>query len=224
MSAAKCKHCPCVNQHAGFVFDRFLERFCRKGRHAREISNHFWPLRVNFFHQWIVLGHWRDRAQRKFRELGGVVELEKFVQLPLVSDCAAHSRADICAARRACAMIRIDHHVIGQLQIKIAQRVKLFFGEFFRAPFAQQIGPARGRDKERIACNHTPRRIGMVGFGEYIRHMLRRMTGSMSRGHYYFAECEPIAVLHRFVFKAIFRAALMARVDFRRFNPGAKLA
>ncbi len=118
------------------------------------------------FHQRIIPRHRRDGAKRKVGELGDFIELEKLIELSLVPDRATHSRADIRAARRASTVIGIDHDVIRQLQIKIAQRVKLFFREFFRPSFAEQIGPARRRNKTRIAGDHTPGRIRMIGFGE----------------------------------------------------------
>ena len=64
----------------------------------------------------------------------------------------------------------------------------------------------------------------MVGFRQQIRHMLGCVTRGVSRGHSYLTELEAVAVLNRLVFKSVLRAAFVARINFRRFNPIAKLA
>ena len=51
--------------------------------------------------------------------------------------------ANIGAAGRARSVIRVDHDVIRQLQIKVAQRVKLLFGQGLSVFLAQQIRPPR---------------------------------------------------------------------------------
>jgi hypothetical protein len=76
----------------------------------------------------------RDRWRtfdRVIRETFCVGELQKFIKLPLITDGAAQSRSDVGPAGRTGAVIGIDHHVIGQLQIKVMQGMELLFRELF---------------------------------------------------------------------------------------------
>ncbi len=61
-----------------------------------------------------------------------VGELQKLIELPFVTDRAAQSCADVRTARRPRAVIWINHDVIRQVQIKVAERVKLLFRELPR--------------------------------------------------------------------------------------------
>ena len=61
-----------------------------------------------------------------------VSELQEFIEFSLVTDRAAHSCANVRAARRAGAMIRIDHHVIWEVEIEIVKCVKLLLRELSR--------------------------------------------------------------------------------------------
>ena len=74
---------------------------------------------------------WRT-LDRVISEAFCVGELQKFIKLSLVTDRAAQSRSDVRAAGRTRAVIGIDHHVIGQLQIKVAQSMELLFRELLR--------------------------------------------------------------------------------------------
>jgi len=71
--------------------------------------------------------NWRRSFDRKVREAFRVSELQKFVEFPLVTDRAAQPRADVCAAWRACPVIRVNHYVVGELQLEITKRVELLF-------------------------------------------------------------------------------------------------
>ena len=73
-----------------------------------------------------------------------ISELQKFIEFPLVTDGAARARANVRATRRARAMIRIDHHVVGHFEIKIAQSMKLLFGQLFCVFVAEQIRTPSG--------------------------------------------------------------------------------
>ena len=54
----------------------------------------------------------------------------------LVADRAGQTRANVRAAGRARAVIRINHDVVRHLEIKIAQRVKLLLGQLLGVLFA----------------------------------------------------------------------------------------
>ena len=74
----------------------------------------------------------RDRRRgfnRKVSETFRVVELQKFIEFPLVTDRAAQPGADICATGRASAVIGINDHVIRKFEIEIVERVELLLGE-----------------------------------------------------------------------------------------------
>ncbi len=77
----------------------------------------------------------RNRRRGFYRKVGEafrVSELQKFVEFPLVTDRAAQARADVCAAWRARAMIRINDHMIRKFEIEIVERMELLFGELLR--------------------------------------------------------------------------------------------
>ena len=80
--------------------------------------------------------HRRRTGDREISETLRVGELQKFIKLSLVTDRAAQSRSDVRPAGRTRAVIGIDHHVIGQLQIKVAQSMELLFRELLRVFFA----------------------------------------------------------------------------------------
>ena len=143
-----------------------------------------------------------------------VGELQKLIELSFVTDRAAQALADVRAAGRTGAVIRINHDVVRQLEIKIAQSVKLFFGQFLGVIRAQQIRPAGRRNEKRIARKHSPWRFRVICFGQDIRHMFRRVTGSMPRRHQHFAERKTIAVLHFLVLESVFGAAFVADKNF----------
>ena len=73
-----------------------------------------------------------------------ISELQKFIEFPLVTDGAAQPSANVRAARGAGAVIRINHHVIGHFEIKIAQSTELLFGQLFCVFFAEQIRTPSG--------------------------------------------------------------------------------
>ena len=74
---------------------------------------------------------WNRRCtfDRVISETFRVAELQKIIKSPFVTDRAAQSRSDVGAAGRPGAVIGVDHHVIGQLQIEVVQCVKLLFRE-----------------------------------------------------------------------------------------------
>src|SRR6266498_3760500 len=129
MTATKCKHRTRVHKHACFFVDRSFERLWWKGLHARKISNYFRPLRIQSFHYRVILWNRRRGFDCIVSETFRVCELQKFIELSLVTDRAAQPRADICAAGRARAVIWINHDMIWQVQIKVAERVELLFRE-----------------------------------------------------------------------------------------------
>ena len=60
----------------------------------------------------------RDRRRtvdRVICETFRVGELQKFIKFSLVTDRAAQSRSNVRPAGRPCAVIGINHHVIGQI-------------------------------------------------------------------------------------------------------------
>jgi len=72
---------------------------------------------------------WRRGFDCIVGEAFRVRELQKLIELPLVADRAAQPRANVHAAGRTGAVIGLNHYVIGQVQIKIMQRVELLLCE-----------------------------------------------------------------------------------------------
>src|SRR5438876_1971748 len=131
MTASKGEHRTGVHEHSCFFVDRFFERLWRKTWDTRKIAENIRSLCVHPFHNRIVLRYrWRG-GERVISELLYVIELQEFIEFSFITDRATQTIPDICAARRASAVIGINHDVIGQLEIKIAQRVKLFLGQLF---------------------------------------------------------------------------------------------
>ena len=115
------------------------------------------PLEFIFFHQGVVFGHRRSRAERIFREGFHVLKLQERIEPSLVSDRAVEPITDVGAARRSLAMSGIDDDAVRQLQIEVAKRVKLLFGELLGLAGAKQVGTAGGVDEEGIPRDHPPR-------------------------------------------------------------------
>src|ERR1043166_1512821 len=129
MAATKCEHVACIDEGASFFVDRFFEGFRSKTGDAWKISEHLRTFRVYPFHERIVMRYrWRS-FDCKVGEAFGVTELQEFVEFPFVTDGAAQARSNVCAARRASAVIRINDHVIGKFKIEIVERVELLCGE-----------------------------------------------------------------------------------------------
>ena len=74
---------------------------------------------------------WRRGVDCEVGEAFRVSELQEFIEFPLVADGAAQPRPNVGSAWGAGAVIRINHHVIRQVQIKIPQCVELLFCELF---------------------------------------------------------------------------------------------
>src|SRR6266496_4805670 len=129
MAPAKSKHATRVHKHTRFLVDRFLERFRWKTRDARKIPENFRSLCVYFLHYRIVFRHRWRAGERVIRKTFHIIELQEPVEFSLVTDRAAQTVPDVRAARRTGTVIGINHDVIGQLEIKIAQGVKLLFRE-----------------------------------------------------------------------------------------------
>ena len=86
----------------------------------------------------------RSGVDCEIGEILRVSELQKLIEFPLVTDGAAQPGANVRAARRPGAMIRIDHHMIGHFEIKIAQSMELLFGQLFCVFFTEQIRATGG--------------------------------------------------------------------------------
>ena len=132
MPATKCQHVARIHEDASFFLDRFLESLGSETGNAWKISKHFGPVRVHSFHYGIVVRDRRRGFDRKIAEAFRVSELQKFIEFPFVTDGTAQARTDVGAARRACAVIGINDHMIRKLEIEIVQRVELLFGELLR--------------------------------------------------------------------------------------------
>src|SRR5262249_39158468 len=113
VTATKRKHGTHIYENTSFLVDCFLERLGRKAGNARKIHKHFWTLRVHSFHQQIIMRHGRRTFDRVISETFRVSELQKFIELSLVTDRAAQSCSDVGPAWRTSAVIGINHHVIG---------------------------------------------------------------------------------------------------------------
>src|SRR4029077_11953275 len=129
VTAAKREHVAHIHKNASLLLDRVFESLGRKAGNAWKTSKHFRSFRVYLLHQRIVPGHrWRG-FNCKIAEAFCVSELQKIIEFSLVTDRAAQPRADVGAAGRAGAVIGINHHVVGEVQIEIVQRVELLFRE-----------------------------------------------------------------------------------------------
>src|SRR5262249_41549562 len=129
MAASKRKHCAHVYKDTSVLIDGFLERLGRKAGDAWKVSKHFWPLCVHSFHERIIM---RDRRRTLYREISEtfrISELQKFIKFSFVTDRTAQSCSDVGPAGRTRAVVGIDHHVIGQFQIEVAQGMELLFRE-----------------------------------------------------------------------------------------------
>ena len=140
MTAAECEHAAYNDEYARFFVDRVFERLGWKTGNEWKISKHFRSCRVHFFHDRIVMRDWRRGVDCEVGEAFRVSELQEFIEFPLVADGAAQPRPNVGSAWGAGAVIRINHHVIRQVQIKIPQCVELLFCELFGVFLAQQVG------------------------------------------------------------------------------------
>src|SRR5437773_11462447 len=131
MTATKGKHGSRVHKHASSFLDRLFESLRRKTPNAWKISKYFRSVRVYLFHDRIVLRHRRCAGQCVIGKTRYIVELQELIEFSLVTDRTAQTVPDVSAARRTGTVVRINHDVIGQLEIKITQGVKLFFRELF---------------------------------------------------------------------------------------------
>ena len=104
-------------------------------------------------------------------------------------------------------MIRIDHHVIGHFEIKIAQSMKLLFGQLLCVFFAQQIRTAGRRNKKRIAGENSPWLVRMIDISQQIRQVLGRVTRRMPRGHQHLTKFKTVAILHFLAIEPVLGAA-----------------
>src|SRR4029077_14842085 len=98
MASSKRKHGAHIYKNSSPLVDCFLERLGRKGGNAWKVSKHFWPLRVHFFHHWIIMRNRRRTVDRVICETFRVGELQKFIKFSLVTDRAAQSRSDVRSA------------------------------------------------------------------------------------------------------------------------------
>ena len=103
--------------------------------------------------------------------------------------------------------------MVGQVEIEVAKRMELLFGELLRVFLAQQVRPAGRRNKKRITREHRPRLIRVIGFRQQIRHVLRRMPRSMTRRHEHFAKRETVAILDFLGIEAVLSAAFTAGIN-----------
>src|SRR5438128_3382040 len=144
MTASKGEHRTGVHEHSCFFVDRFFERLWRKTWDTRKIAENIRSLCVHLFHHRIVLRYRWRRSERVISELLYVIELQEFVEFSFITNRAAYTIANVRPTWRTGAVIRINHHMVGELEIKIAQSVKLFFGEFLGVLRAQQIRSTSG--------------------------------------------------------------------------------
>ena len=98
MTAAKREHCSRINKRARLFFDRILKCFRRKSWNARKIAQDFRSFRIQLFHHRIIVRHWRRGFDRIIGKTFNVGELQKLIELPLVTDGAAQASADVRAA------------------------------------------------------------------------------------------------------------------------------
>ena len=148
MAASKREHGSHVYKCACLFFNRVFERLWRKSRNAWKIPEDFRAFRIYSFHERIITRDRRRGFDCVISEAFRVGELQKLIEFPLVPDGAAQSRANVGAARRAGAVVRINHDMIWQVKIKIVERVKLLFRELPGVFLAQQVGSARGRNEK----------------------------------------------------------------------------
>jgi len=127
VAAAKREHGAHIDKHPRLFVDRVFERLWRETRNAWKVPENFRAFRINFLHERIIRRDRRRGFDRIISETFRVTELQKLIELPLVSDGAAQTRADVRAAWRAGTVIRINHHMIWQREIEIVERVKLLF-------------------------------------------------------------------------------------------------
>ena len=115
-----------------FFFDRFLESFRRQTGNVRQAAQNFRAFRVHLFHERIIFRHRRRGGDGVVRELFHVIELQKRIERPLVTDRAAQPIADVRAARRTAGVTGINDNAVRQLQIKFAQCFELLGRQLFR--------------------------------------------------------------------------------------------
>ena len=144
VAAAKCKHHSRIDENARLLVDRTLEYFRRQSGNAWKIAENFRSLSIHPFHDGIIMRDWGRGFDCEVSETLRISELQKFIEFPLVTDGAARARANVRAARRARPVVRINHHVVGHFEIKIAQSMKLLFGQLFCVFVAEQIRTPSG--------------------------------------------------------------------------------
>ena len=98
MAASKRKHGTHIHENARLLVDCFLERLGRKSRNAWKVSQHLWPLRIQSFHDWIIMRDRRRTVDRVICETFRVAELQKFIKFSLVTDRAAQPRSNVRSA------------------------------------------------------------------------------------------------------------------------------
>ena len=185
-----------------------LKVFGGSAGHARQIAEDLRSLGVHLLHPRIIGRHRRRAVERVLLELLEVRDLEIRIELPLVADGALQAVANVRAARRAVAVRGEDHHAVRQREEVVAQRVKELLRQLLRLARAEQIRPAGGVHKERVAREHAPRRVGVILLRDDVAHMLRRVAGRVPDGDDRLAKGELIAVRDLFVIEAVVRVLL----------------
>ena len=139
-----------------FFFHRFLECW-RKTLNAREARRGFWPFRIQLFHHRVIVRHRRRGLYRVIGKAFHVGELQKLIELPFVADRAAQALADVGAAGRTGAVIRINHDVVRHLQIKNRAVCRNCFGQL-GCVICRPTESGRPADetKSGITRQHTP--------------------------------------------------------------------
>src|SRR4051794_40763438 len=82
-----------------------------------------------------------------FCETFHIIKLQELIELPLVTDRTAQAIANISTARGARAMIGINHDVVRQLQVEVAQGMELLLSQLLRVFSSKQVGAPGGRNE-----------------------------------------------------------------------------